>query len=62
MTVGKTVNGYLINQASDGSWWVCTVSEEQIAGPFATEKQAAEVAEVLQDQPPPPRRRSGPRT
>nr|WP_137817904.1 hypothetical protein [Pseudomonas sp. 2FG] len=61
MTAGKTVNGYLISQASDGNWWVCTANAEQIAGPFTTEKQAAEVAEVLQDQPPPPRRRSDPR-
>lgn len=57
MSATKSVNGYLINKASDGQWWVAGASGENIAGPFASEALATEVAAVLQDQPPPPARR-----
>jgi hypothetical protein len=54
----KTVNGYLINKLQDGQWWVCASNAEAIAGPFASESAAVEVAAVLQDQPKAARRRS----
>ncbi|TVT80352.1 hypothetical protein [Pseudomonas sp. H3(2019)] len=57
MSAAKSVNGYLINQAKDGQWWVDSVSGENIAGPFPTEALAIEVASVLQDTPPAPKRR-----
>jgi len=57
MSVAKSVNGYLINQAKDGQWWVDSVAGENIAGPFPTEALAIEVAPVLQDQPAGPKRR-----
>lgn len=47
MSVAKSVNGFLINQAKDGQWWVDSVSGENIAGPFPTEALAIEVASVL---------------
>ena len=53
----KTVNGYSINQVKDGQWWVCATNAEAIAGPFASESAAIEVAAVLQDQPKAARRR-----
>lgn len=57
MSAAKSVNGYLINQAKDGQWWVDSVGGENIAGPFPTEVLAIEVASVLQDQPAGPKRR-----
>ena len=51
MSAAKSVNGYLINQAKDGQWWVDSVGGENIAGPFPTQELAIEVASVLQDQP-----------
>ncbi|RON51673.1 hypothetical protein [Pseudomonas frederiksbergensis] len=57
MSVAKSVNGYLINQAKDSQWWVDSVAGENIAGPFPTEALAIEVASVLQDQPAGPKRR-----
>ena len=30
MSVAKSVNGYLINQAKDGQWWVDSVAGENI--------------------------------
>ncbi len=47
----KSVNGYLIKQLQDGQWWVSDASGEAIAGPFASQSAAMEVAAVLQDQP-----------
>jgi len=57
MSAAKSVNGYLINQAKDGQWWVDSAIGENVAGPFPTQALAIEVAEVLQDQPAPPARR-----
>lgn len=57
MSAAKSVNGYLINKAKDGQWWVDSASGENIAGPFPTEALAIEVASVLQDTPPAPKRR-----
>lgn len=57
MSVAKSVNGYLINQAKDGQWWVDSVGGENIAGPFPTEAQAIEVASVLQLEHPTVKRR-----
>ena len=54
----KTINGYLINKLQDGQWWVCAANAEAIAGPFASESAAIEVAAVLQDQPKAAPRRS----
>ncbi|WP_341519954.1 hypothetical protein AABC73_15560 [Pseudomonas sp. G.S.17] len=54
----KSVNGYLIKKLEDGQWWVTAADGESIAGPFATESAAIEVAAVLQDQPKAARRRS----
>jgi len=59
MSAVKSVNGYLIVQAKDGQWWVNSASDEKIAGPFPAEALATEVASVLQDQPPAPKRRGG---
>ena len=57
MSVAKSVNGYQINQAKDGQWWVDSAAGENIAGPFPTEALAIDVASVLQDQPAGPKRR-----
>jgi len=57
MSVAKSVNGYQINQAKDGQWWVGSAAGENIAGPFPTEALAIDVALVLQDQPAGPKRR-----
>lgn len=54
----KTVNGYLIKKLQDGQWWVCATDAEAIAGPFASESAAVDVAAVLQDQPKAARRRA----
>jgi len=54
----KSVNGYLIKKLEDGQWWVTAADGESIAGPFAIESAAIEVAAVLQDQPKAARRRS----
>ncbi len=61
MSEVKSVNGYLINKLQDGQWWVSDALGEAIAGPFASESAAIEVAAVLQDQPKAPRRRSNPK-
>jgi|GEM_PF-434070 len=61
MSQEKSVNGYLIKKLQDGQWWACAADGEAIAGPFATEAAAIEVAAVLQDQPKAARRRSGPK-
>jgi hypothetical protein len=57
MSAAKSVNGYLINKAKDGQWWVDSVGGENIAGPFPTEALAIEVASVLQLEHPEPKRR-----
>lgn len=58
MSIEHSVNGYIVVQIKD-EWWVCREKGEQIAGPFASQTLAREVAAVLQDQPaPPPRRRN----
>ncbi|MHC8320106.1 hypothetical protein ACYZT4_05320 [Pseudomonas sp. GB2N2] len=57
MSEAKSVNGFLINQAKDGQWWVDGVSGENIAGPFPTEASAIEVASVLELEHPAPKRR-----
>ncbi|NVZ99588.1 hypothetical protein [Pseudomonas gingeri] len=59
MSAAKSVNGYLINQAKDGQWWVAGVDGENIAGPFPTEALAIEVASVFQDTPAPAAKRRG---
>lgn len=61
MAEAKSVNGYLINQAKDGQWWVCSAAGENIAGPFGSESAVIEVASVLQDQPAAPTRRGSKR-
>ena len=57
MAMEKNVNGYLIKQLQDAQWWVCSTAGEAIAGPFATEQSAVDVASVLQDQRVAPLRR-----
>ncbi|WP_448108058.1 hypothetical protein [Pseudomonas azerbaijanoccidentalis] len=57
MSAAKSVNGYLINKAKDGQWWVDSVGGENIAGPFPSEALAVEVASVLQLEHPEPKRR-----
>ncbi len=57
MSEAKSVNGYLINKAKDGQWWVDGVGGENIAGPFPSEAMAIEVASVLQLEHPAPKRR-----
>ena len=57
MSVAKSVNGFLINQAKDGQWWVDSVGGENIAGPFPTGALAIEVASVLELEHPAPKRR-----
>ena len=53
----KKVNGYLIKEIQPGEWWILGNTEEQVAGAFATEAAAIEVAAVLQDLPPSPVRK-----
>jgi hypothetical protein len=62
MSAAKSVNGYLINKAKDGQWWVDSVGGENIAGPFPTEAMAIEVASVLQLEHPEPKRRGKDKT
>ncbi|WP_397453536.1 hypothetical protein [Pseudomonas sp. NA-150] len=63
MSEAKSVNGYLISKLKDGQWWLSDASGEAVAGPFASEAAATDVAAVLQDQPKAPaRRRSGPKS
>ena len=62
MSEAKSVNGFLINQAKDGQWWVGSTSGENIAGPFPTEALAIEVASVLQLEHPPVKRRGKDKT
>ncbi|WP_283184159.1 hypothetical protein [Pseudomonas svalbardensis] len=58
MSVAKSVNGFLINQAKDGQWWIFNFGGgEEIAGPFPTEAKAIEVASVLELEHPEPKRR-----
>jgi hypothetical protein len=57
MSAAKSVNGYLINKAKDGQWWVASAASENIAGPFPTEAMAIEVASVLELEHPEPKRR-----
>ncbi|SEB67649.1 hypothetical protein SAMN05216205_0312 [Pseudomonas mohnii] len=57
MSAAKSVNGFLINKAMDGQWWVGSVAGENIAGPFPTEAMAIEVASVLELEHPDPKRR-----
>ncbi|MDN4547463.1 MULTISPECIES: hypothetical protein [unclassified Pseudomonas] len=57
MSAEKSVNGFLINKAKDGQWWVDSVGGENIAGPFPSEAMAIEVASVLQLEHPEPTRR-----
>jgi hypothetical protein len=57
MSEAKSVNGFLINQAKDGQWWVDSEGGENIAGPFPTEASAIEVASVLELEHPAPKRR-----
>ncbi|MES2869739.1 MAG: hypothetical protein V4749_09240 [Pseudomonadota bacterium] len=53
----NSVNGYTIKQVASGEWWMLDLAGEQVAGPFATEQAAIEIASVFQDQPAPPARR-----
>ncbi|MCU1761569.1 hypothetical protein NTD84_17835 [Pseudomonas sp. 14P_8.1_Bac3] len=62
MSEAKSVNGYLINKAKDGQWWVDSVGGENIAGPFPTEAMAIEVASVLQLEHPTVKRRGKDKT
>ncbi|MET0847845.1 MAG: hypothetical protein ABWY46_16775 [Pseudomonas sp.] len=63
MSEAKSVNGFLINQAKDGQWWIFNFGGgEEIAGPFATEALAIEVASVLQLEHPPVKRRGKDKT
>ncbi|MHC8299657.1 hypothetical protein [Pseudomonas sp. ZS1P83] len=62
MSVAKSVNGFLINQAKDGQWWVDSASGENIAGPFPTEALAIEVASVLELEHPTVKRRGKDKT
>ena len=57
MSAAKSVNGFLINKAMDGQWWVGSVAGENIAAPFPTEAMAIEVASVLELEHPDPKRR-----
>ena len=57
MSAAKSVNGFLINKAMAGQWWVGSVAGENIAGPFPTEAMAIEVASVLELEHPDPKRR-----
>lgn len=59
MSAEKVVNGYAIKELSAGNWWLLSSSGEQVAGPFPSEKLAAEVAAVFEDTPPPPPSRRG---
>ncbi|MGV8917683.1 MAG: hypothetical protein ACOH2R_07770 [Pseudomonas sp.] len=63
MSEPKNVNGYVVSKLQDGQWWLSDASGEAIAGPFASEAAAIEVAAVLQDQPKAAaRRRTGPKS
>ncbi|TDV67615.1 hypothetical protein [Pseudomonas sp. LP_7_YM] len=53
MSEAKSVNGYQIKQLQDGQWWLIGHDEEHVAGPFASESSAIEVAAVFQDTPVP---------
>lgn len=56
MSEVKNVNGYLIKKLQDGQWWLVGHDEEPVAGPFASESSAIEVAAVFQDTAVPRRR------
>ena len=62
MSEAKSVNGFLINPAKDGQWWVDNTGGENIAGPFPTEALAIEVASVLQLEHPTVKRRGKEKT
>ncbi len=53
MSEVKSVNGYLIKKLSDGQWWLVGHDQEAVAGPFASEASAIEVASVFEDTPAP---------
>jgi len=53
MSEVKSVNGYQIKRLQDGQWWLVGHDEEAVAGPFAREGTAVEVASVFQDTPAP---------
>lgn len=57
MSEAKSVNGFLVNKAKDGQWWVTGVGTENTVGPFPSEAMAIEVASVLQLEHPAPKRR-----
>lgn len=57
MSTVNSVNGYTIQQNDSGEWWMLDGANEQVAGPFASEQAAIEIASVFQDQPAPPARR-----
>lgn len=52
----KTINGYQIKKLQDGQWWLVGIGDEAVAGPFASESSAIEVAAVFEDTPAPRRR------
>nr|WP_314581255.1 hypothetical protein [uncultured Pseudomonas sp.] len=56
MSEVKSVNGYQIKKLQDAQWWLVGLDEEAVAGPFASEASAIEVASVFQDTPAPRRR------
>ncbi|AZD02781.1 MULTISPECIES: hypothetical protein [Pseudomonas] len=49
MSATKSVNGYQIKQLKDGQWWLVSAQGENVAGPFASEAMAVEVASVFED-------------
>jgi hypothetical protein len=49
MSEVKSVNGYLIKKLHDGQWWLVGHDAEAVAGPFASESSAIEVAAVFVD-------------
>ena len=57
MSATISVNGFEIKLIESGEWCVFDASGENVAGPFASQQMAAEVAAVFQDQPAPPARR-----
>ncbi|MGY2291033.1 hypothetical protein ACW9H6_14445 [Pseudomonas sp. SDO528_S397] len=51
MSDAKKVNGYLIEK-HDGQWWMVGFENERVAGPFAKESDAVDVANVFEDLAP----------
>lgn len=62
MSETNTINGYTIKQNPAGEWWMVDLANENVAGPFASEQAAIEIASVFQDQPAPPARRRNKKT